>query len=501
MGSLPHSINFGGVARVRGMKRILSLVALACVARAESPYFKIQVVDEATGRGVPLVELRTVNEARFVTDNAGLVAFNEPGLMGRETFFHLSSPGYSRAKDGFGNAGVRLTPRAGGEATVKVKREIIAERIGRVTGQGMYRDTELLGLPCPLPNLNPAGVMGQDSVQAVVYRGKIFWLWGDTNVPEYPLGNFRTTCATSPLNADPEKGIVFEYFMDPKSPAKLRKMMPIEGGGPVWLFGLLVVTNETGGEVLLAHYGHHRDLATVIEHGIARFNDDRGVFEPAVKLELPEGWRHPRGNAVRVKNAEGDFFYFSFPFCHTRVAATERDVLNPASYEALRFDEAAKVWRWQKDAAPTSQDDEARLIKEGKMSAELARFAVTDAESGHPVKLHGSAVAWNGFRKKFAMIGLEKFGKESFIGELWYAEAESVSGPWGRAVKVASHPKYSFYNPVIHPFFEREGGRVIFFEGTYTKEFSGNPMTTARYDYNQVLYRLDLSDKRLDAAR
>ena len=81
---------------------------------------------------------------------------------------------------------------------MKLKRTNIAERIARTTGQGLYRDSELLGLPHALPNLNPAGVMGQDSVQATPYRGKIFWLWGDTNVPQYPLGNFRTTCALSP---------------------------------------------------------------------------------------------------------------------------------------------------------------------------------------------------------------------------------------------------------------------------------------------------------------
>ena len=44
-------------------------------------WFAIQVVDEQTGRGVPLVELETVHHLRFVTDNAGRVAFAEPGLM------------------------------------------------------------------------------------------------------------------------------------------------------------------------------------------------------------------------------------------------------------------------------------------------------------------------------------------------------------------------------------------------------------------------------------
>ncbi len=38
---------------------------------------------------------------------------------------------------------------------------------------------------------------------------------------------------------------------------------------------------------------------------------------------------------------------------------------------------------------------------------------------------------------------------------------------------------------------------MIFFEGTYTTTFSGNPDPTPRYDYNQIMYQLDLSDRRL----
>ena len=51
------------------------------------PYFTIQVVDDETGRGVPLIELRTVNALRCWTDSNGVVAFREPGLMGADVFF------------------------------------------------------------------------------------------------------------------------------------------------------------------------------------------------------------------------------------------------------------------------------------------------------------------------------------------------------------------------------------------------------------------------------
>ncbi|MBP86631.1 MAG: hypothetical protein CMJ64_07945 [Planctomycetaceae bacterium] len=44
---------------------------------------------------------------------------------------------------------------------------------------------------------------------------------------------------------------------------------------------------------------------------------------------------------------------------------------------------------------------------------------------------------------------------------------------------------------------DKDGGRVIFFEGTYTNMFSGNNDQTPRYNYNQIMYKLDLSDPRL----
>jgi hypothetical protein len=62
-----------------------------------------------------------------------------------------------------------------------------------------------------------------------------------------------------------------------------------------------------------------------------------------------------------------------------------------------------------------------------------------------------------------------------------------------------THNRYSFYNPKQHPFFDRQGGRLVYLEGTYTTSFSGNTDKTPRYDYNQVMYRLDLSDPRLHA--
>ncbi|MBN1511093.1 MAG: hypothetical protein JXB13_03690, partial [Phycisphaerae bacterium] len=148
-------------------------------APVATPHFEIQVVDEATGRGVPLIELRTVNQIRYVTDSQGYVAFLEPGLMDQKVFFFVEGDGYEHAADGFGMRGKALTITPGGKAQLTVKRTNIAERLYRITGGGIYRDSVLLGKPVPIrhPVIN-ARVLGQDSVLNAVYRGRIYWFWG-----------------------------------------------------------------------------------------------------------------------------------------------------------------------------------------------------------------------------------------------------------------------------------------------------------------------------------
>ena len=96
------------------------------------------------------------------------------------------------------------------------------------------------------------------------------------------------------------------------------------------------------------------------------------------------------------------------------------------------------------------------------------------------------------------MIFHEAGGVSSQLGEVYYAEADRLTGPWDRARKIVTHDKYTFYNPKQHPMFDQDGGRVIYFEGTYTAAFSRSRQRTPRYDYNQIMYRLDLSDPRLD---
>ena len=165
---------------------VLFVIDPAIGAEPPKP-FVITVVDDQSGRWVPLVELETVSGLRFFTDSSGLVAFLEPGLMGQRVFFTVRSHGYEFPKDGFGFRGKALDVVAGGSALLKIQRLNIAERLYRVTGGGIYAESVLAGKPVPIrqPVLN-AQVFGSDSVVNAVYGGKLHWFWGDTNRPAYP---------------------------------------------------------------------------------------------------------------------------------------------------------------------------------------------------------------------------------------------------------------------------------------------------------------------------
>ncbi len=150
-------------------------IAPALLRGAERP-FAIRVIDEQTRRGLPLVELTTVSHNRFITDSAGYASVDDPALLGKQVYLEVRSPGYVFAKDGFGFPGQSIELKPGGEAELRIRRINIAERLYRITGEGIYRDSVILGKPVPIraPLLN-GGVVGQDSAQVAVYQGKVRW--------------------------------------------------------------------------------------------------------------------------------------------------------------------------------------------------------------------------------------------------------------------------------------------------------------------------------------
>jgi hypothetical protein len=312
--------------------------------------------------------------------------------------------------------------------------------------------------PLKEPLLN-AEVAGQDSVQATIYRNRIHWLWGDTLCVRYPLGHFGTAGAVSELPGQgglpAHTGIDITYFSDANGFS--RPMWPRPGKGMLWTDGLVSVPDRHGREHLVAHYAVMKDLGTMLSHGIGAFNDQTACFEKLIEWPLEKAGKVLHGHAFQ----HGDYIYFASPFPTLRVRALFEDLLHLEKYELLSPD-----------------------------------VAMRDMETGHSIKLHSGSVRWNPYRQKFVMIAVERAGK-SMLGEVWYSEASDVMGPWQMARRIVTHDRYSFYNPVHHDFLDEEGGRYIYFEGTYAGTFSGTSSITPRYEYNQIMYRLDLSDPRL----
>ena len=171
------------------------LSALASSALATLP-FRIECVDAATGRGVPLIQLTTSGYISYYSDSAGIVAFDEPGLLGRPVYFMVRADGYVNAhqlecsnKRACAQPGALLKTTPGGNATIYVNRTQPAERLHRLTGGGLYRDSVLVGDTPPIaePLLSSASVLGQDSLMAVVYKNRSRWFFGTPYPSVSPL--------------------------------------------------------------------------------------------------------------------------------------------------------------------------------------------------------------------------------------------------------------------------------------------------------------------------
>lgn len=492
---------------------LAACLSLAQADEAASSYFTIQVVDDRTERGVPLVELTTVDQTRYYTDSQGIVALDDPALWGSRVFFHVKSHGYEFPPDGFGIRGRALDVTAGGSARLALRRINLAERLYRVTGANIYRDSLLAGRSVPIrePILN-AQVSGCDSVLNAIYQQKLFWVWGDTNRLAYPLGNFQVTGATSRLPAaggmDPQVGVDLDYFRGEKEFVK--PLAPMAGEGPTWIVSLVTLEDQQRRERLFASYVKVRAGLEVYRRGLAEFDDEKQEFRHLADLPL-DAPLLPQGQALLAESEGRRYVYFASPFAQVRVPAEHAAFADLSQYEGFtclaansrladmqteRDDQGRLVWGWKRNTPPVDPEVERKLLESESRPGDMPRWNVHDRATGKPIRLHAGSVCWNAYKSQFVMIAVE-MGGSSNLGEIWFLHAPRPEGPWDAATRIVTHDNYSFYNPKQHPYFDQEGGRYLYFEGTYTATFSGNTHPTPGYDYNQIMYRLDLADERL----
>lgn len=450
----------------------LAAAALAVQAACGGEPFRVEIVEQGSGWPVPLVELRTTHGLRWVSDNAGVIAIDAPDVMGIPTWFSVRGHGYGLQPDGFGHQGVRLVPEAGGTTRLEVRRTIVARRIGRLTGGGLFAEADRAGVADDLCRDTP-GVFGCDSVQTATYRGSTFWVWGDTTEPRYPLGIFAATGAAGPTPTvawrEPPLRVIFDLFRD--TDGRPRGICPMPGAGPTWVSGLATVPDATGRERLVASYVKIRNRLDAYEVGLCVWDDASDRFNQHAVIwtrgdDAPQQPPFPDGHAARWHDTEGrEWLLFGNPLPRLRC---------PATFEAW-----GDRRTWETLAPPTD---------------------LTTVDGGRVV-LHSGAIGRHPGLGRWCAVFTERFGSTSAFGEVWYAESDAPLGPWSPAVKILSHDNQTFYNPALHLGDDGDGPPVLLFEGTYTATFADHAEPTPRYEYNQILYRLDLDDPALARIR
>jgi hypothetical protein len=348
---------------------------------------------------------------------------------------------------------------------------IPAKRIGRLTGGGLFGESQKLGREL---DWKESRILGSDSVQLATHRERLYWAWGDTTLARYPLGIFHMSSASTPLKPlrsfEPPLRLHFDYFSD--EIGRPRGVAKMPGSGPTWVSGYVSLPDRTGAPRLVGSYVKIRPPLEAYESGLCVWNEETRAFsrhkivweqteDNPMPPPIPQG--HP---AFWTDESGNEWVLFGNPFPDLRCAAV---------FEAW---EDPKAW---KTLTPQT--------------------SLISAADGEVVKPHSGSIAWNEHRQRWVTVFMQSFGKPSAFGELWYAEAMTPMGPWGKAVKAVTHDNYTFYNPRLHPELTPAGSPILLFEGTYTNQFADRAQATPRYDYNQILYRLDLDDEALSGAQ
>lgn len=525
-------------------------VGLHC-AKTESlnnEYFRISVLDGATGRGVPLVQLRTGNYISLWSDNAGNIAFNEPGMMDQPVFFSVLSDGYNftggilpepikddpRGTD----PGIVLFTARGGNSTLFLNRTQIAQRMYRLTGGGRWRDTLLSGAALPpqaqgdRATIDPGGVLGQDSVLTAVYKGQVYWMFGDSacarsaradNCDSYgmytvgatsclPLLEGKTgsaSCITDPPVLDYINEIQGGFL-------HMRPMMPIPPKKRnSWAGGLTVVRRGTPDESFFAHYykpsngGGSADPDPI--EGIAKWNDSARHFEPV--SVWPQADNCPGlGQTVQQlspTDAKSGYVYYAGSGVDVRVPDT---LVAVGAHSCSSFEIRYENGSWHRIGHHSSSSSR-------PSSSSYSSGAPSRAAPYSPPEWLGSgSVNWNTWAQRYVFLaaGDTSALHQSAGGSMHIAFSWTLDGPWVNGTRIGDHniSGGSCYNGLQLPSLDAEGGRIVHIACTYTAMWSNTIVrpwvwstclfglggehqdcspVVPRYEYNNLVYRVDLA--------
>ena len=489
------------------MKRVLLvlflLISSSSFATVNSHGFLFSFIDSQTQRPIPLVTIEMRNGLKFVSDNGGNIFIDSPELIGKKVYFLVYSHGYELPeKNLFNEHGIISQLIPGCHQSVSMTRTNIAERLYRITGTGLYHHTQKAGLTNPATDLIESSVLGQDSTVACKVGNKIYWMWGDTL--GYVGFNFGACSGwTTTENLDLEKGYKINYFTDKNGFSK--PMIPYKSGLR-WAEGILPfkVPGKKDYQIA-AKYVVHETLEKVKEHGFAVFDSKKQQYR-IIKRFKNQAYHH-NAHPVPLKVNKEDWYSWQpwqiFKATLTDFVSSKRqwsftcikkdaDKTKLKSEDFIRNSNGQLVFSWQKNGIPYQPKLQMKLHKRGLITDADYWLRPRDVLTGIPLDAFNGSICWNDHLKKWVMINQGK------LGDIWFSIAPSFTGPWMYGKRIISHQKYNFYNPVHHSFLDQRSGKDIFIEGTYTNYFSGNSERTPRYDYNQIMYKLNLENPELE---
>ena len=479
---------------------------------AASDYYAIKVVDGATGRGVPQVDLVMTDGKRYTTDSGGTVAFNRSGSMNTADAFVVETYGYKLAS----GTAVTLTPVLGQSGTVTLARTQSAERAYRETGVNKFAQTVAVGGASPVayPGTGaPGNVFGQDSGLTAVYKGKLYEFWGDTGRDLNNDGKddgayaakYHTTGGIIDLPAnggvDPAQGENINYLLN--SDGTLKEMFPTANGfnGPlVWASSPMVTQDANGNEKMVIGFSSINGLGQATQSGFAVWNDTTQQFTVA-STYTPNPPVAPGQNAVLTSFNGVSYYVIPNGSSFLRVKNTYADLTNINGYEVytplkagrvlakdtflglthviakadINYDAGGNVvWSWQPNTTVLNGFDYDNLNTNGYVPTAQNPFKFfKDVDGSGTVSFSSSALAYNDYLKSWTLIGQQTFGTSAF-GEIWYASAKSLTGPWTLSRKIQTNSQtngvndaYTFYNLIQHPEYSRDG-KYLYYEGTNT---------------------------------
>lgn len=479
-------------------------------ANIPNQVFLLRFIDAENGRPIPLVEIELFNALRLTSDNLGNIAIVEPDLAGKKVRILIRGNGYRFPDlDFFGERATTIELNPGHSATIKLERQSIAQCLYRITGSGRYRDSFLAGQTVAPEFLKlPGNVTGLDSAVPVVFNNRLYSFYGDT------LGTSRLNFSGSGAEIDlaspdvPEKCLPLRFFTD--EDGFTRRMFTVPDPGFIWVEAVIPVTTAgSSKEVLAARYVKHKTLEEADETGFAVFNQRLGAFSLIKRIKSSrhhksahacpveyagntgyclQPWERVSDNLASFIKPETYEYYTCLQKAGQKSANQESINLHGINYEIKRNQKGQPVFSWQRGGEPFTPALQQELQKRGLIKNSERWLKLTEIGSGKQIDHFSGSISWNSFRNRWIMI------TQGNTGEIWYSEADTFTGPWVYARKILEHDTSNFYNPVQHSWFDTDHGRTIYFEGTYTAFFTAKEHKNPRCDYNQVMYKLDLTD-------